>query len=457
MRLGGRGGVGGGVRGGTLHAASLLLAACIRPSPGRGGELRGGLGGGGNGPAAATTTTATAVPRPSHGHGADFRPLTCNEDLGPESCASNPWSETGYGGYGDGDDGGGPSRGRVTIPCGTCVTVDRCVDGDGGRGWGEDDVDVGAPPPPPLVLDLPHGLDVRGWLVFPEGCRAVLRAPFVHVQGRLTISSTGRVSPPAGPGVRFVLTGSDGGVEASSLDPHPENSAACGGGRCDVGRRPIVAAGGELRISGLPRDCPSWTVLRDVIRSGGDAGEGEGDIVALVVDGSVDACWGVGSEVLITSHTRDPRDGQVRRILSAATRGGAEGGRRGSTDDAPVAATTTLELDGPPILSPTTAADSEDFAVEVALLSRNVVFEALEGDGGDGDGAHEGNDALHGPHLIVLRSPDIRQELEGVELRGFGQQGNIGRCECRCHFFSPRSSLPSRNDDLPPPVVFELL
>ena len=56
-------------------------------------------------------------------------------------------------------------------------------------------------------------------------------------------------------------------------------------------------------------------------------------------------------------------------------------------------------------------------AAEVAWLSRPIVFEA----------ELDGPDELHGGHLIVLHSPSIVQYIEGIEIRGFGQQGNLGR------------------------------
>ena len=72
------------------------------------------------------------------------------------------------------------------------------------------------------------------------------------------------------------------------------------------------------------------------------------------------------------------------------------------------------------ILPPTITTESKVFLVEVALLSRNIFFEAYVGDD---------NKIWHGYNLIVLHTPDVKQKLECVDLRGFFQQANIGRCE----------------------------
>ena len=88
------------------------------------------------------------------------------------------------------------------------------------------------------------------------------------------------------------------------------------------------------------------------------------------------------------------------------------------------------------ILKPITQVDNEDFAVEVALLSRNVVFE----------GATDDPNELHGAHLIVFHTPEVIQKLEGVEFVNFGQQGNLGRYPIHFHMCGDVSeSVVSKN------------
>jgi len=80
-----------------------------------------------------------------------------------------------------------------------------------------------------------------------------------------------------------------------------------------------------------------------------------------------------------------------------------------------------LELDTPvkqPIIS---EKDDLIFAGEVALLSRNIVF----------DNAPT-NDAIGG-HFWVMQTPGLKQHLEGVEVRAFGQQGLLGRYPIHLH------------------------
>jgi hypothetical protein len=118
----------------------------------------------------------------------------------------------------------------------------------------------------------------------------------------------------------------------------------------------------------------------------------------LVEEDGVAGCWDDGAEILVTSHTLDFEAQQVRRIVGTPT----------SVGDGLV----RLDLDQF-VIPPVTRRDSEDFAVEVALLSRNFVFE----------GATDESDSLLGGHLIVLHTPHVMQTLEGVELKNFGRQG----------------------------------
>jgi hypothetical protein len=114
---------------------------------------------------------------------------------------------------------------------------------------------------------------------------------------------------------------------------------------------------------------------------------------------SVTSCWGPGAEILITSHTIRYTDDQVVNIASVDS----------------ILGKITLDR---PIYRPITVADDSNTAVEVALLSRNVKFSAEDDDAVN---------PLHGGHVIVLHTPHVGQRLSGVEVDGFGQQGNMGR------------------------------
>ena len=114
-----------------------------------------------------------------------------------------------------------------------------------------------APNTYPLVL--PHGLNVEGKLVFPDGYQLEVHTPFVFVQGELNITSTRSTS--ASEDVQIVLTGN----EEATLFPNAQNSVHCGTSGCNFGSKPVVVAGGKLRIQGLPDSCPTWTKLKNVV------------------------------------------------------------------------------------------------------------------------------------------------------------------------------------------------
>ena len=107
----------------------------------------------------------------------------------------------------------------------------------------------------------------------------------------------------------------------------------------------------------------------------------------------------------MTSATSKWDDHQVRRIAAVAL-----------NDHSPKQKLVALTLDSPLANRPTTIQDSVDFAVEVALLSRNIVFK----------GGYDENE-VHGAHFWVTRTPMVKQTLEGIDFVGFGQQGNLGR------------------------------
>ena len=127
----------------------------------------------------------------------------------------------------------------------------------------------------------------------------------------------------------------------------------------------------------------------------------------LVVNKDVHQKWASGAEILVTSHTSDYGGHQVREIVEIQAHSDGQQAK--------------IILDSP-IIPPTTRRDSVDFAVEVALLSRNIVFE------GDSD-----PNPLHGGHFIVMHTPLVEQHIEGIEFVNFGQQGTLGRYPIHFH------------------------
>ncbi len=124
----------------------------------------------------------------------------------------------------------------------------------------------------------------------------------------------------------------------------------------------------------------------------------------LKVTPTAAACWHQGTELVITSHTRWNSDEQVVTVASS---------------DAATGLVTLTK----PIIKPITQVDSPDFAVEVASLSRQIRFQADSSPG----------DTLIGGHLIIMYTRGVVQHIEGVDIRNFGQQGNLGRYPIHFH------------------------
>ena len=115
----------------------------------------------------------------------------------------------------------------------------------------------------------------------------------------------------------------------------------------------------------------------------------EGLVDELVVGEEIQGSWEAGSEILVTSKDLGWQNQFVRTIDNVRRFGVGEH--------------VVIELDSP-IPRPTTTKDS-DFGVEVALLSRNIVFEGSLEQGG---------------HLTIFNTPGVKQVVEGVEFRNFG-------------------------------------
>jgi hypothetical protein len=128
----------------------------------------------------------------------------------------------------------------------------------------------------------------------------------------------------------------------------------------------------------------------------------------ILVTNAVKGKWSVGAQILITSHTKKWDEHQQRTITQIA--------------DASVSGYVAVVLDTP-ILRPTTMVETSDFAVEVAMLSRNIVFEG----GID-------TTARHGGHFIIFHTPTVVQFIQGIEIKNFGQQGLRGRYPIHFHF-----------------------
>ena len=124
-------------------------------------------------------------------------------------------------------------------------------------------------------------------------------------------------------------------------------------------------------------------------------------------------CWGPNDEILITNSQSSGlwKDQVVATVHSV---------------DAANNKLTFQQTDS--IGNPRSLDDNINMASEVAWLSRPIIFEA------DGDGPSDNTyDSLHGGHLKILRTPNVVQHIEGVEIRNFGQQGILGRYPIHFH------------------------
>lgn len=141
---------------------------------------------------------------------ADFVPLACNNNFAP--CI--PWMQK----FGTEL----VHSNRLFIDCGECVALDDH---------------------PGPVLTLLDGIDIRGKLQIKkdeDDTALIIKATIVVVQGELEMSATKAVDGK--PLIKFLMEGQ----ENKSFTPIEENTQACGGNDCSVGKKAITVAGGKV-------------------------------------------------------------------------------------------------------------------------------------------------------------------------------------------------------------------
>lgn len=110
----------------------------------------------------------------------------------------------------------------------------------------------------------------------------------------------------------------------------------------------------------------------------------------LILPKSIENLWNVGSEILITSHTAKWDGHSTRRITSIENH----------DEEGYVSVGLNEAID-----RPLTLGSHPIYATEVALLSRNILF-----------------NGANGGHLTVLKTPDQTQVIQGVEFLRFGEE-----------------------------------
>ena len=377
--------------------------------------------------------TSPVVPAASIEEIKPFTTLTCNANLSKAPCQS--WTSV----YGTST----TYTTLVTVPCGTCILMDF-----GNRTNGSSS-----------LLELLGGIDIHGKLVFPDAGYSSnhtlsIITTMMIVQGELSMSSI--TKPINGrPHIHITMIGHDVNQTFTPID---NNARACAIGTnstvtasCKVGKKSIVVAGGKVNrtwiceslsffkiqnaftfliiyflfvifffflstpgntVRGIPTNTKAWTRLFDAVGPSYNYPD-----TIYLEDTNIKGKWTVGAEIVITPHTRNPYAAQVRTIVAVST--------------APVSGYSAYKLNAT-ILRPTTIIESPDMAVEVALLSRNIVFEG-------------GSDTItyHGGHFMIFHTPIIAQVIEGIEIKNFGQQGLLGRYPIHFHF----------SDDVPGSIV----
>jgi len=274
---------------------------------------------------------------------------------------------------------------EVVIPCGTCLTVDY-EDGS--------------------TVTFSKGLNIQGKFYFPSTANVEIYTSHVFVMGIL------EMDPPVDQNiVKFRLFG----TETKFLFPVNNNEGACGISGCNVGKKPFVVAGGQLKIRGLvDPTCPSWVKLIDLKSDASDATM----INRVIVGDDAAYCWSIGETNILSSPHKSLHSRFETQIVDI------EGGK------------IIVESSVPTYFNHATLQTAPDYAVEVATLNRSIIFDADADDGND----------LHSGHFIIYHTPHVPQFIEGIELINFGQQRNLGRYPLHFHMsFDVTGSIVSKN------------
>ncbi|CAI5461032.1 unnamed protein product [Closterium sp. Yama58-4] len=285
---------------------------------------------------------------------------------------------------------GGPGRGLlqwrdVTVPCGAAILLDV------------PEVRVGK-------------LKIKGWLKVvdsPKLPHIRVRARFILVMGRFTAGSASRQLSS-----RLTVTlhpnmGFSGGRKPYKLrrvpPADPRNPR-------DLGHKAFAVVGGQVDFHGMPggADTPSWARLAATAAAGQRQ---------LVVEGDVRG-WRPGFTVAVASTSTDFNEAENREIKSVALVSPATSP---PTSRITLTAPLTHTHEGTSV--PDGFGGTVDIRAEVALLDRQIVIQ-----GTDEPPPHQ----YDGGHFMVYmtRTP---QAIEGVQFRGLGNQGTLGRYPLHFH------------------------
>ncbi|CAI5526906.1 unnamed protein product [Closterium sp. Naga37s-1] len=277
------------------------------------------------------------------------------------------------------------------------------VPGRGLRKW----QDVTIPCGVSILLDVPDisvkTLTVKGWLKVldsPSLPRIDVNAHFIVVMGRLT---AGEPSRHFSSRLTFTLfPGSRKPYMLSKLAPADAANPR------DLGHKAFIVVGGQVQFHGMPggSDTPSWVRLSETANAGQRYVLVEADV----------SNWAAGMTVALASTSNNLNEAEHHLIASVAADISNPGIFR-------INLQTPLRHSHQGEVLPDGGTGTVGIFGEVALLDRHVSIQ------GTNDAApHQ----LDGGHFIIYMTP-TKQTLEGVQFRGLGNQGTLGKYPVHFH------------------------
>ncbi|GJP81332.1 hypothetical protein CLOP_g11497 [Closterium sp. NIES-67] len=270
--------------------------------------------------------------------------------------------------------------------------------------------DVTIPCGAAILLDMPEvrvgKLKIKGWLKVldsPKLPHIRVKARFILVMGRLTAGSASRQLSSRLTVTLHPNTGYSGGRKPYMLRKVPP---ADRGNPRDLGHKAFAVVGGQVDLHGMPggADTPSW------VRLAATAAAGQRQ---LVVEGDVTA-WQPGFTVAVAATSTDFNEAESREIESVTLV---------SPTTSRITLTSPLSHTHEGTSVPDGFGGTIDIRAEVAMLDRRIVIQ-----GTDEPAPHQ----YDGGHFMVYMTP-TPQTIEGVQFRGLGHQGTLGRYPLHFH------------------------
>lgn len=132
----------------------------------------------------------------------------------------------------------------LVIPCGECYTFDMTGN-----------------------VTFAGGINILGKLAFPVNHQANIHTPFVFVQGELELTvDTPKVSPE-NKATSFILTGTEDVIFQPTESPNQNACDLLPEGKCNMGKKPFLIAGGKVNINAMSDSCTTHTpIVRKVYK-----------------------------------------------------------------------------------------------------------------------------------------------------------------------------------------------